>query len=123
MEGETQLTSLEGGLFVGHGKDFLFSLCNHCGFVFWKRAELRLFRRVQPGGGLSEDQKVNEEGYKHGCLYLHIRPQQLSFKFTIKDIVEVDTDKHKISFSILTYINWHEPQVSCRREVHWPSNI
>jgi len=45
------------------------------------------------------------------------RPQQLSFKFTIKDIVEVDTDKHKISFSILTYINWHEPQVSCRREV------
>ena len=56
-------------------------------------------------------------------IYLHIRPQQLSFKFTIKDIVEVDTDKHKISFSILTYINWHEPQVSCRREVHRPSNI
>ena len=56
-------------------------------------------------------------------IYLHIRPQQLSFKFTIKDIVEVDTDKHKISFSILTYINWQEPQASCRREVHWPSNI
>ena len=52
-------------------------------------------------------------------IYLHIRPQQLTFKFTIKDIVEVDTDKHKISFSILTYINWQEPQVSCRREVHW----
>ena len=68
MEGETQLTSLEGGVFVGHGKDFLFSFCNHCGFVFWKRAELHLFRRVQPGGGLSENQKVNEEGSKYGYI-------------------------------------------------------
>ena len=54
--------------FFEHGKDFLFSLCNQCGFVFWKRAELRLFWRVQPGGGLSEDQKVNKQGYKHGYI-------------------------------------------------------
>ena len=47
----------------------------------------------------------------------YFRPEQVSFRFTIKDVMEVDTDKHQISFSILTYMIWHEPQVFCRTQV------
>ena len=31
--------------------------------------------------------------------------------------MEVDTEKHRISFCLLLYMSWHEPQVLCRKEV------
>ena len=45
------------------------------------------------------------------------RPEQLSFRFNLKDVLEVDTEKHQISFTILMYMIWKEPQVRCRKAV------
>ena len=45
------------------------------------------------------------------------RPPQLSFRFNIKDVLEVDTEKHRISFTLLMYMTWEEPQVKCRKAV------